>query len=48
MALWNLQTGVPPVALTMGTVGFAALVANAGVAWMLYRFREGDANMRSV
>jgi Co/Zn/Cd efflux system component len=25
-----------------------ALVANVGVAWMLYAFREGDANMRSV
>ena len=47
-ALWNLQTGVPPEALTMGAVGFIALVANAGVAWMLYRFRYGDANMRSV
>jgi hypothetical protein len=26
----------------------AALVANGGVALMLYRFRDGDANMRSV
>jgi Co/Zn/Cd efflux system component len=32
----------------MGAVGFAALAANAGVAWLLYRFRGGDANMRSV
>jgi Co/Zn/Cd efflux system component len=32
----------------MGSVGFAALVANAGVALMLYRYRSGDANMRSV
>jgi Co/Zn/Cd efflux system component len=29
-------------------VGVLALVANAGVALMLYRFRGGDANMRSV
>jgi Co/Zn/Cd efflux system component len=29
-------------------VGFAALAVNAGVALMLYRFRSGDANMRSV
>lgn len=29
-------------------VGFVALAANAGVAWMLYRFRGGDTNMRSV
>ena len=32
----------------MGVVGFAALIANGGVAFMLYRFRTGDANMRSV
>ena len=32
----------------MGAVGTAALAANIGVALMLYRFREGDANMRSV
>jgi Co/Zn/Cd efflux system component len=47
-ALWNLQTGVVPSPATMGAVGFAALVVNAGVAWMLYRYRAGDANMRSV
>jgi Co/Zn/Cd efflux system component len=29
-------------------VGLAALSVNAGVALMLYRFRTGDANMRSV
>lgn len=32
----------------MGAVGIAALAANVGVALMLYRFRTGDANMRSV
>ena len=32
----------------MGAVGVAALVANGAVALMLYRFRSGDANMRSV
>ena len=32
----------------MGAVGFAALLANGGVALMLYRFRAGEANMRSV
>ena len=32
----------------MGVVGLAALAVNAGVAFMLYRFRSGDANMRSV
>ena len=32
----------------MGVVGAAALVANGAIALMLYRFRDGDANMRSV
>jgi Co/Zn/Cd efflux system component len=48
MAAWNLRAGVPPEAATMGIVGFVALAVNAGVALMLYRFRAGDANMRSV
>jgi cation diffusion facilitator family transporter len=47
-ALWSLRTGVPPEPATMGAVGFAALAVNAGVALMLYRYRSGDANMRSV
>jgi Co/Zn/Cd efflux system component len=47
-ALWNARAGVTPEPLTMGVVGFAALAVNAGVAGLLYRFREGDANMRSV
>ena len=32
----------------MGAVGVAALAVNGGVALMLYRFRDGDANMRSA
>ena len=47
-ALWNLQFGVAPEAMTMGLIGFLALVVNGGVALLLYRFRAGDANMRSV
>jgi cation diffusion facilitator family transporter len=47
-AAWALQFGEPPQPGTMGTVGFLALAVNAGVAWMLFRFRTGDANMRSV
>ena len=47
-ALWNLRAGTPPEPATMGAVGVAALLVNAGVAWMLYRYRTGDANMRSV
>ena len=47
-ALWSVFHGVAPDAATMGAVGFLALLANVSVAWMLYAFREGDANMRSV
>lgn len=37
-----------PQAEWMGSVGLLALVANSAVAPMLYRFRAGDANMRSI
>ena len=47
-ALWNVWHGGVPNATTMGAVAVLALVANLSVAWMLYAFREGDANMRSV
>ena len=47
-ALWNAQAGVFPEPLTMGVIGLAALLVNGGVAWLLYRYRTGDANMRSV
>jgi Co/Zn/Cd efflux system component len=45
---WHALHGTLPQAEVMGAVGVAALAANAGVALMLYRFRGGDANMRSV
>ena len=47
-AAYNVMAGATPSAITMGAIGFLALIANVGVAVMLYRFREGDANMRSV
>ena len=47
-AAWALRSGVPPEPLTMGVVGIVALAVNGGVALMLYRFRSGDANRRSV
>lgn len=47
-AVWRLWSGAVPDAPTMGIVGMLALLANLVVAWMLYAFREGDANMRSV
>ncbi len=45
---WSAYLGMPPEPLTMGAVGLLALFANAGVALMLYAFRDGDANMRAV
>ncbi len=47
-AVWSVWHGEVPQAMTMGAVALLALVANVVVAWMLYAFREGDANMRSV
>lgn len=47
-AVANVLGDAVPHAPTMGVVGFLALVANVGVAMLLYRYREGDANMRSV
>jgi Co/Zn/Cd efflux system component len=45
---WHAIHGTLPQAIVMGAVGIAALIANGGVALLLYRFRSGDANMRSV
>jgi cation diffusion facilitator family transporter len=47
-ALWAARTGTPPEAVTMGIISLLALAANVGVAVMLYAWRDGDANMRSV
>lgn len=47
-AAWAAFAGEPPQAATMGLVGTLALLANVGVAVMLYAYREGDANMRAV
>ena len=47
-AVWAWQTGVIPEASTMGAIAVLALIANGSVAVLLYRHRQGDANMRSV
>lgn len=47
-ALWSIWNGQVPDAQTMGGVALLALLANVAVAGLLYAFREGDANMRSV
>jgi len=45
---WAAVYGGLPDAKTMGLIGFVALVANVSVASLLYAFRDGDSNMRSV
>ncbi|MEH2525381.1 MULTISPECIES: cation transporter [unclassified Bradyrhizobium] len=45
---WHVLHGTLPQAITMGSVGFAALVANALSFYLLWRHRTGDANMRSA
>ena len=47
-ALWMLIQGGITEAFTMGSIGLLALLANGVVAALLYAYREGDANMRSV
>ncbi len=47
-AAWTAAAGTVPEPVTMGAIGTVALLANVLVAAMLYAWREGDANMRSV
>ncbi len=47
-AIWLMQTDTVPEPLTMGLIGVLALAANVSVAIILFRFREGDSDMRSV
>ncbi|WP_168414885.1 MULTISPECIES: cation transporter [Acinetobacter] len=46
--VYNYMQGIPPEAITMGVIGGLALVANVVAAVILYRFRDGDSNMKSV
>ena len=46
--VYNTVFATLPGALVMGSVGLAALAANVGSAVLLFRYRDGDANMRSV
>ena len=55
MALWVLSATAyyvlvvgTPRAEVMGAVGFLALAANVGSVLILVRYKEGDANVRSV
>lgn len=47
-AVWVVQAGITPEPLTMGAVGLLALAANVSVAAILFKFRGGDSDMRSV
>lgn len=47
-AVWAALHGSSPEPQTMGIIGTLALAANVAVALLLFRFRSGDANMRSV
>jgi Co/Zn/Cd efflux system component len=46
--IWHAVHGTLPSAVTMGAVGFMALVANAASFGLLWAYRAGDANMRSA
>jgi len=55
MGLWVLGSTVfqvlvlgVPKAEIMGTIGFLALMANLGSVLLLLKYRDGDANVRSV
>lgn len=47
-ALWSAASGTVPEHVTMGTIGLVALLANLLVAVLLFSYRNGDSNMRSV
>ncbi|MEX0583954.1 MAG: cation transporter [Sneathiella sp.] len=47
-AIFNAFLGTVPTATTMGVVGTVALIANAAVFALLWAYRSGDSNMRSV
>lgn len=45
---WRVLVLGVPEPVTMGVVGFLALAANLASVGLLWRWREGDANVRSV
>jgi Co/Zn/Cd efflux system component len=47
-AIWVMQAGITPEPFTMGAIGLLALAANVAVAFTLFKFRQGDSDMRSV
>lgn len=47
-AAWSVLVGTVPEHATMGIIGSMALAANLFVAVLLFTYRNGDSNMRSV
>ena len=45
---YSYMQGIAPEAITMGSIGVLALIANVIAAFVLYAFRDGDSNMKSV
>jgi Co/Zn/Cd efflux system component len=46
--VWRMMQPEMPVAGVMGVVGFMALAANVASVLLLVRYKDGDANVRSV
>ena len=47
-AIYRATIGTVPDAATMGVIGLLALLVNVAVALMLFHYRSGDSNMRSI
>lgn len=47
-AIWRAASGTPPEGTVITGLGLFGFVANAIAALLLVRYREGDANVRSV
>jgi Co/Zn/Cd efflux system component len=47
-AIYRAAIGTVPDATTMGVIGLLALLVNVAVALMLFHYRSGDSNMRSI
>lgn len=48
VAIWRAMTALAPEADLMGGIGLAALGVNVTAAFILSRYRDGDANVRAV
>lgn len=45
---WRLMSGAAPEGATISLFGFVGLALNVAAALLLFRWRQGDANVRSV